>query len=77
MYYQSKVAENDQDPLRFVWRDYTDKEILDHMMKVHIFSKICFPCIANWVIIRTASDQSSQYENEIIETNKCFTWMII
>ena len=40
------------------------------MMKVHIFGKVDSPCIANWVIKRTASDQSSQYENEIIERIK-------
>ena len=39
-------------------------------MKVHIFGKIDSPWIANWVIKRTVSDQSSQYENEIIETIK-------
>ena len=40
------------------------------MMKVHIFGKVDSPCIANWVIKRTGPDQSSQYENEIIETIK-------
>ena len=70
MYHQIKVAQNDQDTLRFVWRDKTDKKIVDHMMKVHILGKIDSPCIANWVIKRIASDQSSQYENEIIETIK-------
>ena len=70
MYHQIKVAENDQDALRFVWRDNTDEEIVDHMMKVHIFGKVDSPCIGNWVIKRTASDQSSQYENEIIERIK-------
>ena len=65
MYHQIKVTENDQDVLRFVWRDNTDKEIVDHMMKVHIFGKVDSPCIANWVIKRIASDQSSQYKNEI------------
>ena len=70
MYHPIKVAENDQDALRFVWRDNTDEEIVDHMMKVHIFGKVDSPCIANWVIKRMASDQSSQYENEIIERIK-------
>ena len=65
MYHQIKVTENDQDVLRFVWRDNTDKEIVDHMMKVHIFGKVDSPYIANWVIKRIASDQSSQYKNEI------------
>ena len=67
MYHQIKVAENDQDALRFVWRNNTDEEIVDLMMKVHIFGKVDSPCISNWVITRTASAQSSQYENEIIE----------
>ena len=40
------------------------------MMKVHIFGKVDSPCTANWVIKRTGPDQSSQYENEIIETIK-------
>ena len=70
MYHQIKVAQNDQNALRFVWRDSTDKEIADHRMKVHIFGNVDSPCIANWFIKRTASDQSSQYENEIIETIK-------
>ena len=77
MYHQIKVAENDQDALRFAWRDNTNKEIVDHVMKVHIFGKVDSPCIGNSIIKRTASDQSSQYENEIKETNKIFTWLII
>ena len=43
MYHQIKVAENDQDALRFVWRDNTDKKIVDHMMKVNIFGKVDSP----------------------------------
>ena len=39
-------------------------------MKVHIFGNVDSPCIVNWFIKRTASDQSSQYENEIIERIK-------
>ena len=66
MYHQIKVAQNDQNALRFVWRDSTDKEIAGHRMKVHIFGNVDSPCIANWA----GSDQSSQYENEIIETIK-------
>ena len=47
------------------------------MMKVHIFGKADSSSIANWVIKKRASDQSNQYENEIIESNKFFTCMII
>ena len=70
MYHQINVAENDQDQLQFAWGDNTDKEMMNHMTNVHIFGKIDSPCTANWVIKRTASDQSSQYENEIIEAIK-------
>ena len=45
MYHQIKVAENDQDALRFAWKGNTDKEIVDHMMKVHIFGKVDSPAL--------------------------------
>ena len=64
MYYQLKVAGNDQDALLFLWRDNTDKQHnKDHMLKIHIFGKLDSPCHANWVIKRTASDQSGWYKN--------------
>ena len=50
MYYQIKVAEKDQDSL---WRDKTDKKIVDHIMKVYTFGKIDSLCI----IKKMASDQ--------------------
>ena len=65
MYHKIKIAKNDLDTLRFTWGDSIDKEIMDHMMKVHIFGKLDYPCILNWVIKRTVVDQSSQHENEI------------
>ena len=40
------------------------------MMKVHISAKIDSPCIANWAVKRTASQQIDRYEEEIIETIK-------
>ena len=68
MYHQIKVKESDQDALRFVWRNTPEEEIDDHKMTVHIFGKIDLPCIANWVIKRTASDQSNKYPVNIINT---------
>ena len=68
MYHQIMEAENNQDALRLIWRNNTDEDFMGYMMKVHIFGKIDSPCIASWVIKRIPSDQSSQYENEIIET---------
>ena len=70
MHHQIMEAENDQDALRLIWRDNTDKDIVRYMMKLHIFGKIDSPCIASWVIKRISSHQSSQYESEIIETFK-------
>ena len=67
MYHQIKVAENNQDAL---WRDNTDKEIVNHMMKVHIIGKIDSHFIVNWVIERKMLDRSSQNENEITEIIK-------
>ena len=64
------MAENNQEASRFVWRNNTTKEIVDHVMKVNIFGKKDSPCIANWLNKRTASDQSRQYENKILETRK-------
>ena len=68
MYHQIKVKESDQDALRFVWSNTPEEEIDDHKMTVHIFGKIDLPCIANWVIKRTASDQSNKYPVNIINT---------
>ena len=65
MYHKIKVAKNDLDTLQFTWGDSIDKEIMDYMMKVHIFGKLDYPCIANSVIKRTVVKQSSQHENEL------------
>ena len=41
------VPSPDTDVLRFLWRKYTDTEIKDYMMGVHIFGKTDSPCAAN------------------------------
>ena len=43
MYYQIKIAENNQDALHLVWTDNTHKEVMDHIIKVHMFGKIDSP----------------------------------
>ena len=45
MYHQIKGAENDQDPIHFAWGDNTDKGMVNHMTKVHIFGKIDPPAL--------------------------------
>ena len=47
LYHEIKVAGNDQGALWFAWRDNTDKEIVDHIIKVHIFGR--FPLLCNLV----------------------------
>ena len=68
MYHQIKVKESDQDALIFAWRNTPKEEIEDRKMTVHIFGKIDSPCIANWVVKRTASDQFNKYPVDIINT---------
>ena len=51
-----------------MWRNTPEEEIEDHKMTVHSFGKIDSPCIANWVVKRTASDQFNEYQADIINT---------
>ena len=37
-------------------------------MSVHIFGKIDSPCIANWVVKKTAKDQTKSYSERAIES---------
>ena len=68
MYHQVNLKESDQDALRFVWKNTNEEEIEDHKKTVHIFGKTDSPCIANWVIKQTASDQSNEYSVDVINT---------
>ena len=37
-------------------------------MSVHILSKIDSPCIANWIVKKTAKDQTKSYSKRAIES---------
>ena len=56
MFHQINVRPEDQDALRFLWRDDKTKAIEDHIMCIQIFGKIDSPCIANWTWKKTARD---------------------
>ena len=50
MSHQIFVSPKDQDTLRFVWRKFSTDLIVDYRMSVHIFGKIDYPSITNWVV---------------------------
>ena len=56
MFHQINVRPEDQDALRFLWRDDKTKAIEDHIMCVQVFEKINSPCLANWTLKKTARD---------------------
>ena len=56
MYHQVLVPEEDQDSLRFLWRDEPSDPITEYKMLVHLFGKIDSPCCANWALRSFATD---------------------
>ena len=54
MFHHTTIRPEDQDTLRFLWRDDRRKAIEDHIMFVQVFGKIDSSCIANWTSKRTA-----------------------
>ena len=54
MFHHTTIRPEDQDTLRFLWRDDRRKAIEDHIMFVQVFGKIDSSCIANWTSTRTA-----------------------
>ena len=68
MYHQIFVSPNDRDAFCFVWRKFSIDPIEDYRMSVHIFCKIGSPCIANWVVKKTAKDQTKSYSKKSIES---------
>ena len=53
--------------MHFVLFGATDL-IEDYRMSVYIFGKIDSPCIANWVVKKTAKDQTKSYSERAIES---------
>ena len=77
MYHQIFVSPKDRDALRFVWRKFSTDPIEDYRVSVHIFGKINSPCIANWVVKKTAKDQTISYSKRAIESIlEHFSWTI-
>ena len=67
MFHQIRVRKSDQDALRFVWRECQLKPIEDYVMCVHVFGKLHSPCVANYTLKKTAIDQKTKYNYDIID----------
>ena len=67
MFHQIKVAEKDQDCLRFLWRTNVSLPIDEYIMLVHLFGKKDSPCCANYVLKKTALDNEMKYNERVIQ----------
>ena len=77
MYHQIFVSPKDRDALRFVWRKFSTDPIGNYRVSVHIFGKIKSSCIANWVVKKTAKNQTISYSKRAIESIlEHFSWTI-
>ena len=77
MYHQIFVSLKDRDALRFVWRKFSADTIGNYRVSVHIFGKINSPCIAIWVVKKTAKNQTISYSKRAIESIlEHFSWTI-
>ncbi|KAJ8395855.1 hypothetical protein AAFF_G00027380 [Aldrovandia affinis] len=72
MFYQVRVHDNHRDFLRFLWwlGGDTSKPLEVYRMKVHLFGAVSSPSIANFILQRTADDNTERYDEEITETIK-------
>ncbi|XP_066912482.1 uncharacterized protein, partial [Clytia hemisphaerica] len=73
MYHQVLVPEEDQDALRFLWRDKPPDPITEYKMQVHLFGKIDSPCCANWALrssITRVEGKEVQAFKDLSEENK-------
>ena len=68
MYHQIFASPKDRDPLRFLWHKFSTDTFQDYRMSVHIFGKIDSPCMANWVVSKTAKEQTKTYSKTGIES---------
>ena len=68
MFHQILVENKDRDVLRFLWRDNYIDAIENYRMNIHLFGKVDSPCIANWTIRKTATDQSDFFDQISIKT---------
>ena len=67
MLHHIRVRKTDQDASRFVWRECQLKPIDDYVMCAPVFGKLNSPCVANYILKKTAIDQKVKCNYDIIE----------
>ncbi len=72
MFYQVKVAEGDQDFLRFLWwpDGKVNAEIVEYHMAVHLFGAVSSPSCASYALRKTAEDDRVHFPSEVVKTVK-------
>ena len=73
MFHQVYVAKEDQDFLRFLWwpRGNTSQPPEEYCMVVHLFGAKSSPSCANFALLQTAEDNSSDFCPAVLDTVNC------
>ena len=67
MFHQVLANQDDQQALRFLWRDKPNQAFEDYAMTVNVFGKADSPCCANWALKDTALDQKENISKNVID----------
>ena len=67
MFHQVLTNHDDQQALRFLWRDNPNQAFEDYAMTVHVFGMADSPYCANWALKRTALDQKESVSENAID----------
>ncbi len=69
MFHMVRVSDNDADALRFLWKRDPEKPGPPDTwrMNVHIFGAVDSPACANYALRRTGTDNSEDFDAEVIE----------
>ena len=67
MFHQVLTNQDDQQALRFLWRDNPNQAFEDYAMTAHVFGKADSPCCANWALRSTALDQKESVSKNVID----------
>ncbi|MCG8069350.1 MAG: hypothetical protein JAY84_15975 [Candidatus Thiodiazotropha taylori] len=72
MFHQVRVLDRDCDALRFLWwpNGDTNKQPKCYCMQVHLFGATSSPSCATYALKRTADDNASSFEPEVVSTVK-------
>lgn len=67
MFHQVKVAQDNQDFLRFLWWPEGDlnQELVEYRMTVHLFGAVSSPSCACYALRKTAEDNQSSFSDEV------------